>query len=148
MKKFAFYTIFLCLILSACSSDKSVLAQITQPAKPSQGKATTVGQVIDKETGKPIVGIIVRLAEVYREGEGGVFMLDFANSPGTRTDEKGFFTFIDIQPGEYVMAIGEGDNFNDYDIIEDSKTGKAKVWEAVIDQISDWGVSQAEILFR
>jgi hypothetical protein len=148
MKKLTIYIIFLCLVLNACNTDKSVLSQISQPAKPSQGKASAVGQVIDKKTGNPIVGIIVRLAEVYREGEGGVFMLDFANSPGTRTDEKGFFTFIDILPGEYVMAIGEGDNFNNYDVVEDSVTGKPKVWEVKTDQINDWGVSKAEVLFR
>ena len=140
--------LFFIMVLSACDQNKSVLAQITPPPNPEPGKATVVGQVLDIKTGQPLTDVVVRLADVYREGEGGMFLLNFATSPGARTDAKGFFVMTNIKPGEYVMAVGDGENLNDYDVIEDEKTGNAKIWQAVVDQISDWGVTKAQVLFR
>jgi hypothetical protein len=148
MSRKILFIITLIIVMSACARDQSEIPPITKPAEPDKGKATVYGQVIEKTSGEPIADIVVRLAEVHREGEGGVFLLDLANSPGTRTDEKGEFILANFPPGEYVMAIGDGDNINDYDVIEDTKTGKPKVWTAVADQAADWGINKAEILFR
>lgn len=140
------------LIFSACSQAQeqgtASIPQATPPAKPEPGNATVVGQIIEQKTGNPLGNVIVRLADVYREGDGGAFLLNHYSSPGTRTDAQGFFVFPDLKPGEYVLVVGEGENINDYDIIEDGDTEKAKVWSAPADQITDWGVIQAIVMFR
>jgi hypothetical protein len=145
--------VLLSLVITACNKvaeqSGGALAQITPPASPLPGKATVVGQVIELKSGDPLGDVVVRLAEVVRKGEGeGVFLLNHYSSPGARTDEKGYFVFPDITPGEYVVVVGEGENINDYDIIEDGNTGKAKVWNATADEISDWGVIRAIVKFR
>ena len=149
MKRVIFATLLLVMIASACSGDEGVLSQIAPPPDPEQGKATVVGQVFNIETNDPLGDVIVRLAEIYRENtEEGVFLLDHFASPGARTDAQGIFIIENIEPGEYVLMVGEGDNFNAYDIIEDSSTGDAKAWVAEADQISDWGEIKARVLFR
>jgi hypothetical protein len=147
--------ILLALFTNACSQatvqSEGVLAQITPPASPQPGTATVVGQVVEVDSGDPLGDVVVRLAEVVREEEGegeGLFLLNHYSSPGARTDQKGYFVFPDIKPGEYVVVVGEGENMNDYDVIEDSDTGKAKVWNATVDEISDWGVIRAIVMFR
>jgi len=140
------------VLLSACIQAQgqatNEVLQVTPLTKPESGKATVVGQVVELKTEEPLADVIVRLAEVYREGQGGVFLLDHYSSPGARTDAQGYFVFPDLKPGEYVLVVGEGENINDYDIIEDGDTEKAKVWSAPADQITDWGVIQAIVMFR
>jgi hypothetical protein len=147
--------ILLALFINACGratvQSEGVLDQITPPVSPQPGMATVVGQVVEVDSGDPLGDVIIRLAEVVREEEGegeGVFLLNHSSSPGARTDQKGYFVFPDIKPGEYVVVVGEGENMNDYDIIEDGDTGKAKVWNATVDEISDWGVIRAIVMFR
>jgi hypothetical protein len=145
--------VLLVLFTTACNKvadqSKEVLAQITPLASPQPGKATVVGQVVELKSGDPLGDVVIRLAEVVRKGEGeGLFLLNQYSSPGARTDEKGYFVFPNITPGEYVVVVGEGENMNDYDIIEDGNTGKAKVWNATLDKISDWGVIRAIVMFR
>jgi hypothetical protein len=147
--------VLLALFTNACGratvQSEGVLAQITPPASPQPGTATVVGQVVEVDSGDPLGDVIVRLAEVVREEEDegeGVFLLNHSSSPGARTDQEGYFVLPDIKPGEYVVVVGEGENMNDYDIIEDGDTGKAKVWNATVDEISDWGVIRAIVMFR
>lgn len=149
MKNFLKFGLILSIILlAACSSVAPVNdTGLTPPALPEAGKATAYGQVLDVKTGEPIVDVIVRLADVHGEGSEGVFLLNFGSSPGTRTDTHGNFIFENIPPGKYVIAIGEGDNLNNYDVIEESG-GRAKVWEAKADQVHDWGKVRAELLFK
>jgi hypothetical protein len=145
-------TLFLCLafFVSACSAPASqgVLSQIDAPPDPEQGTATVVGQVLEMDTNKPLGDVIVRLAEVHREGEGGVYVLNMASSPGTRTDANGYYVMESIPAGEYVLAVGETDNINLYYVIKEGNSERAKVWQAVSDQVSDWGVVEAKVLFR
>lgn len=138
------------LALSACTpSPAPVLNRLgTPPPTPQAGKAVVIGQVIDASSRQPLANVVIRLAEVHREGEGGIFVLNTSTSPGTRSDEQGYFVFVDIPAGEYVVAVGEGDNLNDYDVIEEGQSGRAKIWTAASDQVNDWGVIPVEVLFR
>ncbi|MBN1147483.1 MAG: hypothetical protein JXA78_09515 [Anaerolineales bacterium] len=131
----------LVLILSACSpSEIGFGAEVTPPSLPEDGLATVIGQVLDKETGKPLANTIMRLAEVYRDGDRGAYVLDMAFSPGTRTDDKGYFIFENIPAREYVIMVGEYER--EYDVIEnDDRT--ARVWNAEANKILDVGVLKA-----
>lgn len=152
MKKIFALIIFTALFLSACSrGDPSILSQITPPAAPDSDKATVVGRVFDIKTGAPLADVIIRLADVVENKDTekeGFFVMNVSFSPGTRTDAQGYFVFENIPAGKYVIAVGEGENFNNYDVIEETGGGKAKIWEAPAGEISDWGELKAEVLFR
>lgn len=125
--------------------------KVTPPSAPEADKATVTGRVIDIETGEPLADVVIRLADVIEgkeEGEEGFFILNVSSSPGARSDAQGDFIFENIPAGKYVIAVGEGDNFNNYDVIEEAGGGKAKAWEAVAGQVTDWGELKAEVLFR
>jgi len=76
------------------------------------------------------------LAEVVRNGEEGAFLLDIAFSPGTYTNEDGYFVFADLEPMEYVLIIG--DVYSDYEVIND-ESGKAKAWKVDAGAVVDTG---------
>lgn len=150
MKKLLLILLCLTMLLAACDTISNPAPSVnlpTQPA-PEAGKATVVGQILDVETGEPLVDAVVRLAEVNREVEGGIFVLNFAFSPGARTDANGIYIMTNIEPGEYVISVGDGDNFNEYDVIEDPNTGNARVWNAPPDQVSYWETTKAQVLYR
>lgn len=122
------------LLLSACASSKTSGSVVPTP---QAGKTTVTGVLVSEADGKPAASIIVRLAEVYREGNSAAYALDASFSPGATSDENGVFIISDIAPGEYVVIIG--DPAINYMIIEDSATGKAKVWNAPENGILDLG---------
>lgn len=106
--------------------------------EPESGKATIVGQVISTKTNAPMVNMGVRLAEVHRQGEEGAFLLDTAFSPGDFTDEGGYFRFEDVEPGEYVMVVGNVEVYQGYVIIPDT-SGRPLVYNFEADKITDMG---------
>lgn len=113
---------------------------------PQTGKSSLGGLLVDK-TGLPLKHITIRLAEVYRENENsdnGAYILDTAFSPGTITDESGFFFFENIEPIEYVIVVGDIEN-NNYEIIS-QENGRPRVWHAVEGQILDVGKLQIDYL--
>ena len=77
------------------------------------------GQVFSIAQDKGMVDTIVRLAEVYRDGGRGAYVLDEAFSPIATTDGEGNFTFYNVAPGEFVVIVG--DIYNDYEIINDEE---------------------------
>ena len=103
---------------------------------PEAGQATMVGRVLARSTQKPIASVVVRLAQVYREGDDGAFALDDAFSPGGVTDPDGRFRIHNIEATEYVVVVG--DVRTQYEIIPDS-SGKPRVWDLQADQILDTG---------
>lgn len=105
--------------------------------EPSADKSMATGRVIDEESGEPIGGITIKLAEVYREGGEGAYVLDTAFSPSTITDEEGGFVFADIEPGEYVIVVG--DIYESYQVIADDSSQKAAIWEAQANQVMEIG---------
>jgi hypothetical protein len=107
--------------------------------------ASVVGQVLHQE-GHPMVNTIVRLAEVARgaEGRGGAFILDVARSPGTFTDQNGYFNIQNVKAGEYVIVVGDVEITGIYEVIPDTD-GKAKIWNLPADKVTDVGVLTVNI---
>jgi hypothetical protein len=125
-KTFSFF-LLLILFLSACTNginttvNPKVLPTATPPPPPESGKATIIGQVTHQD-GSPYTNVIVRLANVARdaEGKGGAYILDIGRSPGTYTDDYGYFIIANITPGEYVIVIGDVEVPDLYEVIQES----------------------------
>jgi hypothetical protein len=153
MKRIVFtYLLLFILFLSACTKLSSptvnpkVLLTPTPPSQPESGKATIVGQVMH-QAGYPMVNTIVRLADVARgaEGRGGAFVLDLARSPGTFTDQNGYFNIQNVKPGEYVIVVGDVEITGVYEIIKE-ENGSAKIWTLPADQVTDIGILTVSIV--
>lgn len=136
------------LLLVACSPRATVVVEETQPpaetplAKPQAGKATMIGQVVSIVDGTPLAETVVRLAEVYREGGKGAFVLNGAYSPGAITDQHGRFVIENIEAREYVIVVG--DVYDRYQIMAEP-SGEGRVFKAVEDQIMDVGELQVDL---
>lgn len=122
------------MVITACNRELDVLLPT-----PEIGKSALAGYLVNTK-GTPLKNTIVRLAEVYRESENseeGAYILDTSFSPGTVTNENGFFSFQNIEPIEYVIVVGDVEN-NNYQIIP-QENGRPKVWRAIEGQILDVG---------
>ncbi len=104
--------------------------------KPDAGKATVKGKVFSTSENKPYPKAPVWLAEVYRQGEEGAYVLDHAFSPAAFADDKGFFVISNVEPKEYVIVVGDPDGL--YVVIPDD-AGRARVWKTEADKILDVG---------
>lgn len=139
------------LIFTSCNKNTNnpvnpeVLVSPTPPSQPESGKASMVGQVMHQD-GYSVKNTIVRLADVARgaEGKGGAFILDLARSPGTVTDQNGYFNVQNIKAGEYVIVVGDVETTGVYEIIHNTD-GKPKVWSFPADKVTDIGVLTVSI---
>ncbi len=152
MKRTVFPVLLVFLIIfTACTKittptiNPEVLVSPTPPPQPESGKASVTGRVMHQD-GYPISHTIIRLADVARgaEGKGGAFILDLARSPGTVTDENGYFAIQNIKAGEYVVVIGDVESSGVYEIIHETD-GKAKIWTFPADKVTDTGVIEVNI---
>lgn len=107
-------------ILSGCQPSK-VSESITPLPTPNPTEGIVSGTLVDMD-GKPIQNIPVRMAQVYRQGEEGAFVLDTAHSPSSITSSKGDFILTNIPPAEYFLVIGTPED-NNYIVYQD-KDGK------------------------
>lgn len=108
---------------------------------PQPGNATLIGFVNSQVTGSPVQNVPVSLAKVYRNDQGdGAFALEGASSPTTITDGNGRFVFIDLEPSDYVIVVGNVE-VNWYEIIPEP-SGKVKVWTVSPEQVNDIGTIQ------
>ena len=103
--------------------------------KPKSGKATVTGKVISTITNKPL-HISVWLAEVHRQGDQAIYLLNSANSPSVFADDNGIFVLSNVPPMEYVIIIGNTEGLN---VVIKDETGKPKVWNIPADKILDTG---------
>ena len=149
---------FLIFLLAACAQPTTVVptnsvaspttiaptdsATEPQQSKPEAGKATLIGIVVSLRDGLPMANTVVRLAEVYRQGDEGAFVLDGAYSPGDITDEQGNFAIENVDAKEYVIVIG--DVYDKYQIIGEPND-EAKVFLAVENEILDVGELQVDL---
>ena len=135
--KFVFL-ISLAFFISSCGTLKASRdPEVTPPASPKEGMSTVIGRIVSKETGEPVSGQTVWLAEVYRQDERGAFVLDEAFSPTGRTDANGYFTVENSPAKEYVIVIG---NYNAaYDIPEEAGTTRPKTYTLQPGSILDVG---------
>lgn len=117
-------------------------ATVSAPLPPEPGKATVIGSVVSRSEGAPLMDVVVRLAAVYRQGDDGAFVLEDGRSPGTVTDLRGHFAIENVEPGEYVMVVG--DVTTNYEIIAES-SGVARVWDIPSDQILDAGELEVDL---
>lgn len=144
----AICALVLITILGACESPSptiemgSVLPSPTPFPTPETGRATVTGRVISS-SGQPVLRVPVWLAEVVRQGEEGVYVLDSRSSPGAYTDDKGIFAIPNINPGEYVIVIGDPEGL--YEIITEP-SGRARVWNIPPDQIVNIGELKVTLL--
>ncbi|MEM2045887.1 MAG: carboxypeptidase-like regulatory domain-containing protein [Candidatus Bathyarchaeia archaeon] len=142
------WTLVIITILSSCefsnypTGGESFLPSPTPLPKPEPGRATVIGRVISL-SGQPVLQVPVWLAEVIRQGEEGVYILDSRSSPGVYTDDKGFFVIPNINPGEYVIIVGDPEGL--YEIIAEP-SGRARVWNIPPDQILNIGELKVSLL--
>ncbi len=147
----AFLLLFIAF-LTACSLfpgqtvNPEVLVTPTLPPVPEAGKASMAGQILHQD-GHAMANTVVRLAEVARgaEGKGGAYILDLARSPGTITDQNGFFNIQNVKAGEYVIVVGDVEITGIYEVIKEAD-GKAKIWNFPADQVTDVGVLTVSIV--
>ncbi|HNS62960.1 MAG TPA: hypothetical protein PLS77_13010 [Anaerolineaceae bacterium] len=124
------------LILTGCTDEPMNLAPTI--ATPEANKTVITGRLLNDESSAPYTNTLVRLAEVYRNEQGeGAFALDQSFSPGTYTDENGYFVFNNLTPGEFVMVVG--DPTVNYLIIVDETSKQAKIYKGDAGQILDIG---------
>jgi hypothetical protein len=119
--------VFSTVLSSACSgiTGPQTNTQMSQPNAPQTGKTTLYGRVTN-QSGAPIPNVPVRLAEVFRQGDEGAYVLDGAFSPGDMTDEQGGFVIENVDPREYVIVVGDVEQ-DRYQIITKSD-GSAEVY--------------------
>ncbi|MFO7170827.1 MAG: hypothetical protein DIU80_022600 [Chloroflexota bacterium] len=132
------------LLFTACSSPSapSTSSGVRAQPTPPPGKATVVGRVLDSRTGEAMPNTPVRLAEVYRSGEDGAYVLDGASSPGALTNGTGEFVFSNIEAREYVLVVG--DLLGDYVVIAEA-SGLARVWNAESGKVLDVGTLSIDL---
>ncbi len=138
MKIWYFYIgLIIMIFMSACSSNGQDLEEQMVIPQPEPGMASVTGRVLSKKNGSPFTGTIVRLAEVVREeGSEGLYILDQAFSPGTKTNDNGLFVFENVEAMEYVIIVGDVESI--YEVIT-NESGTPQTWEVLSDEILDVG---------
>ena len=112
------------------------------PEQPTPGKATIMGRIVERTDGEPITNISVRLAQVYKQDNEEIFVLDDAFSPGDITDDRGWFVIKDVEAQTYVIVVGDANSA--YEIISKSP-GTARVWELPPDEVTDVGTLKVNL---
>ncbi|MFV2044192.1 MAG: hypothetical protein ACC700_13295 [Anaerolineales bacterium] len=105
-----------------------------------------MGQIVSTSSGgkQPLQGIVVRLATVHwsEDKTEGAFVLDGASAPSAKTVEDGVFTFNDIEPGDYVIVVGDVMGLN---VIISEPSGAAKVYSTTMGQVLDVGLLEVSL---
>ncbi|MFK7800834.1 MAG: hypothetical protein AB8G95_04310 [Anaerolineae bacterium] len=124
---------------------ESVAVQIDPPAvAPAEaGTASITGSIYSLTYNQPIVGIPVSLSEIIRDESGeGVYVYDPAFSPTTDSLPGGYFVIENVEPGEYVVVVGNVE-INTYKIVAEDD-GLPKIFDAPADQITELPVIEVE----
>ncbi|MBC7227767.1 MAG: carboxypeptidase regulatory-like domain-containing protein [Thermoflexales bacterium] len=141
---------FLMIIFGACESPNYPTEETSVPPTPppfptsEPNKITVIGKVVSS-SGQPVPQVPVWLAEVVRQGDEGVYVLDSRSSPGAYTDINGVFVILNVNAGEYVIVVGDPEAL--YEIIAEP-SGKARVWNIPPTQIFDIGELKVTLLGR
>lgn len=121
------------ILSSSCSSNETNLEEQVVLSQPEQGMASVTGRVLSEKTDQPFTDTIVRLAEVVRQEDSeGLYVLDQAFSPGTKTNDQGVFVFENVEAMEYVIIVGDVESI--YEVIA-NESGTPKTWNALPDEI-------------
>lgn len=108
---------------------------------PKTGKGTVSGRVMSTNN-QPYQNVPVRLATVYRQVGEGTFILDLAHSPGSFSDQNGFFVIPDVDPAEYTIVIGDPDA--KHVVVADDKEN-ATIWKVEIGKVLDTGTLKIDL---
>ena len=140
------FVLFLAL-LTGCRGSKDKLSKsgptATPIPNPNTDKATVTGKIFSTSANKPYPKAPVWLAEVYRSGDNGAYVLDHAFSPASFADDNGAFVISNVDPKEYVIVVGDPDNV--YVVIPDD-TGRARVWKTEAGKILDVGTLNVSLV--
>jgi hypothetical protein len=136
------FTLILAGLLAACQlvdqPGNGIKTEETPISTPQAGKASIKGIIVSAKDGMPFSNVAVRLAQVYRQGEEGAFVLDVAHSPGIYSDINGKFLIENFDPAEYLISVGEPLD-NNYVIVSDN-AGKPIPYIAAAGVVIDAGV--------
>jgi hypothetical protein len=130
--------IFTLALLTGCrgSKDETPVGQATPIPAPEAGKTTVTGSVFSTSANRPYPKAAVWLAEVYRQGGEGAYVLDHAFSPAIYADENGVFVIANAPVKEYVIVVGDPEGA--YEVIPDEK-GTARVYNTEDGKVLDVG---------
>lgn len=135
--------VFILLILSACQSQSIQTPSSSTPgvqatliSTPDQNTMTLKGRLLSSVDGKPYANTAVQLAGVYRNGETAAYALDTARSPGSYTDEEGYFVIPGVIYKEFVIVVGNPED--KYFIVNDSND-MARVYQSEMGKIQEIG---------
>lgn len=92
---------------------------ITIP-EPAADSGIITGRIVSITDSHPLTQTAVMLAQITRDGDRGMYVLNTAASPSTLSDNNGNFVHVNIPPGEYVMVVG--DPFFLHEVIKDPET--------------------------
>lgn len=117
---FLWIILALSIFISSCQAKTPELSSTPIPT-PKAGEGMLMGTVQNVK-GEPLQDIPVRLAQIYRQGEEGAFVLDLSHSPSSIATTGGKFVVLAIPPAEYLIVVGKPED-NNYIIYQD-KNGK------------------------
>jgi hypothetical protein len=142
IKKLWFITFIFLFMVAGCTALGPNKIVSTPTAAPAKGMAIFSGQVLNSQDGLPITDTPVRLAQVYRQGEQGAYVLDMSHSPSSVSDKSGNFSILDIAPAEYLIVIGKPED-NHYLIYQDD-AGKPITYQLEADKSIQVGVIKVD----
>jgi hypothetical protein len=126
------------VLISGCrgSKEKTPLVQATAIPEPDAEKTTVTGKIFSTSLNKPYPKAPVWLAEVFRQGDEGAYIVDTTFSPSNFADDQGIFVIANTDPREYVIVVGDPQGA--YEVVTDD-AGKPRVWQTEAGKILDVG---------
>jgi len=118
-------------------------------AQPTGERGAVRGQVFNLAGSLPVANTPVYLARVYRfDGDqGGIFALDAAAAPRSITQADGRFAIADVEPGEYVLAVGEAASIKTPSVLN-GPDGAVRVIRVEPGTVVDLGTVRVDYLDR
>jgi hypothetical protein len=132
------------LLLAGCAANSTNSPSKPTVTNPQAGKAAVTGRILSVSTGKPFVEEYVFLAGVsYNDKGEGAYFLDTSRSPGTKSDQEGYFQINNLNPGDYVLTVG--DPMGHSMVLTDKTSGAPKIWKLQGDKVMDLGDLRFEL---
>ncbi len=115
--------------------------------KPAAGRGMVVGRVFNLAGTLPISLTPVYLGRVYRSGGGGMFALDVANAPQSVTQADGSFVIADVEPAEYILAVGNASSIKTPSVLSEPN-GDVRAFRVEADVVTNLGDARVDYLDR
>jgi len=124
-----------------------VPAMFSPLEKPASGRGIVVGRVFNLAGTTPISLTPVYLGRVYRGGGSGLFALDVTNAPKSVTQADGSFVITDVEPAEYVLAVGDATSVKTPSVLVEPN-GSIKTFTVAQDAVTNLGDVRVDYLDR